>query len=426
MKKSFCLILVFILAIPVFGQPVNINDSIASYFQEVRMNAQTYKKLWNRDLYGPLLLVDQGTRKVYTNTPDSAGYLKQEGSIFTGILPENINLANTSLRWSGKTWAMIMLPLPGNRFDRLDLLCHELFHSSQNALGFQNKNSDNDHLDKREGRVYLRLELEALRQALLSKTNSETNENLSNAIFFRETRYSLFPTASSEENLLELNEGLAAYTGLIMSGRDEAGIKTYLDGKLTEFQNYPTFVRSFAYVTTPIFGYLLAQKEKNWNLQVTDTTDLTEFFIKALKLNVPVELCHECMNQYGFDKIAGEETEREQAKGNKIADYKRIFIEEPHLEIRFENMNISFDPRNPVPLEEFGTVYPTMRVTDNWGILTVKEGALLGKKWDKVTVSDPVQITPEKITGNGWTLELNKSYTIIKNPGDKNFTLKLK
>jgi hypothetical protein len=260
----------------------------------------------------------------------------------------------------------------------------------------------------------------------LSKTSSETIENLTNAMFFRKTRYYVFQIAASEENLLELNEGLAAYTGLRMSGRNDAETIKYLDAKLTEFQGYPTFVRSFAYVTTPIYGYLLTKKEKQWNRQIKDTTNLTEFFIRAFKMNVPFGLCHDCMNQYGFDKIADEETIREEAKGNKIAEFKKIFIEEPHLDIQFENMNISFDPRNPVPLEEFGTVYPTMRVTDNWGILSVKEGALLAKKWNKVTVSEPVQITPETISGNGWTLELNKSYTIIKNTDDNNFILKRK
>jgi hypothetical protein len=423
MKKSFSLIIALVVALPVFAQTISFNDSIASCFQEVRMNTQIHKDLWNRDLYGPLLFVNQETRKIYTNYPDSAGILVKEGKIFTGILPANINLANTSLKWGGKTWAMVMLPLPKNKYDKLELLCHELFHSSQHTLGFNNKNSDNAHLDRLEGRVYLRLELEALRQAVFSKTISEANENLSNAIFFRKTRYSIFPLAAAEENLLELNEGLAVYTGLMMSSRDAAGTKKYLDTRLTEFQSYPTYVRSFAYVTTPIYGYILAQRVKYWNRQVADTTDLTGFFIKALKLNVPVTLCHDCMNQYGFDKIAGEESEKEEAKGNKIAEYKRLFIEEPHFEIHFENMNISFDPRNPVPLDEYGTVYPTMRITDNWGILTVKEAALLGKKWDKVILSEPVMIAPGKISGNGWVLELNNSYTIIQNTSDDSFIL---
>jgi len=89
-------------------------------------------------------------------------------------------------------------------------------------------------------------------------------------------------------------------------------------------------------------------------------------------------------------------------------------------------MNISFDPRNIVPLEGYGTVYPNMRVSDNWGILTVTGGALLGTNWDKVILSEPTLITTERISGNGWTLELNKSYIVEKIISDSNYTLKKK
>ena len=89
-------------------------------------------------------------------------------------------------------------------------------------------------------------------------------------------------------------------------------------------------------------------------------------------------------------------------------------------------MNISFDPRNLVPLEGYGTVYPTMRVSDNWGILTVNEGALLGNNWDRIVLSEPIMTTSEKSSGKGWTLQINIGYTVEKNNSDGNYTLKKK
>jgi hypothetical protein len=369
MKRSLILILVFFSPLLMSGQTRSINDSIAEYFEEIRFCTGSHKDLWNIDLYGPVLLVEPGTRKVFANYPDSAGILKPDGKIYSGTLATNINLANTSVRWSGRNWAMIMLPLSGNKEDRLDLLTHELFHRAQPVLGFHNKNSDNSHLDLRDGRIYLRLELEALRQALVSKTRSEEMEHLSNAMFFRRTRYSLFPQAAGDENLLELNEGLAVYTGLKMSGRDETQTSVILQQRLSDFLGYPTFVRSFAYLTIPFYGHLLERTDGRWNLQIHDTSNLAVFFVKAFDLTVPVSLCHDCMNQYGFNRITDEETNREEARARLIAGYKRVFIEQPHLDIRFEKMNISFDPRNLVPLESYGTVYPNMRITDNWGYL---------------------------------------------------------
>jgi hypothetical protein len=406
------------------GQSVNFNDSAAVYFRETQINSLHYKDLWNIDLYGPVLLVDQVTRMIYANYPDSAGILKPDGKIFTGFLPAKINISNTSVVWGGRSWAMIMLPLPENIQERLDLLSHELFHRSQPVLGFHIFNPDNNHLDTREGRVYLRLELEALRKALVANTDADIHDHLSNALYFREIRYSLFPGSASGENELELNEGLATYTGLIMSGRNESETKKYFDQKITEFLTYPTFVRSFAYITTPIYGFLLNSSYKDWNKQITDTTNLTNFFIKAFGLTIPVKLCPECLSKYGFEKILNEETGREVEKEKQIAELKRKYIELPHLGIKFEKMNISFDPRNLVPLEGYGTYYPSMRISDNWGILTVTGGALLGTNWDKVILSEPTMIKSDTISGKGWSLYLNKGYSVERNISDGNYYLK--
>jgi hypothetical protein len=407
-----------------FGQ-VNIStDTVNAYFQEIKENTNYYKDLWNLDLYGPILLVEPESRVVYANFPDSVGILKQDGKIFSGILPDNVNIANTAINWSGKSWAMIMLPLPENKPERLDLLSHELFHRSQPALGFKMNNPANSHLDRKEGRVYLRLELEALRQALIAKSDSEIKRNLTNAVYLRNHRYSIYQNAKSSENSLELNEGLATYTGIYMSGRDNRQLEDYFEDKITGFQNYPTFVRSFAYLTIPLYGILLSKTDKSWNKQIDNNTNLTDFFIKHFNLNIPDSLGVEIINQYGFSKIDSEETKREERIKQLILDYKAKFIEQPHLEIRFEKMSVSFDPRNIMPIEGYGTVYPTLRVSDNWGILTVSDGALLGTNWDKVTVSEPTLINNDKVVGNGWTIDLNRGYVIEKNSSDNNYSLK--
>jgi hypothetical protein len=158
------------------------------------------------------------------------------------------------------------------------------------------------------------LELEALRQALLASTNQEVHDHLEDAIFFRKTRYSLFRSAESSENSMELNEGLAAYTGIMMSGRNDEETIEYFVQKLIEFQKWPTFVRSFAYLTTPIYGFILNRTDKGWNRLISDTTNLTDYFIKSLSLTIPVILCPECLNQYRFEEITNEEIKREEEK----------------------------------------------------------------------------------------------------------------
>lgn len=352
---------------------------------------------------------------------------QQDGNIFTGILPAKINIANTTINWNGKNWAMIMLPLSENKQERLDLLSHELFHRSQSILGFDMKSPENNHLDQKDGRIYLRLELEALRQAIKVKNVTEIKTHLNNALIFRKYRYMLYPDAVLSENLLELNEGIASYTGIVMSNRNDSETEKFFNQKLTEFQNYPTFVRSFAYITTPLYGFILSRTDKYWNKQINRSTNLTDFFIKAFKISIPDDIpvvASSISKLYRSEKIISEETTREQEIKQRIAAYKTKFIESPHLEIYFEKMNISFDPRNIMSLEGLGNVYPTLRVSDNWGILTVTNGALLGTNWDKVTVSEPTGISIDRLTGDGWTLEIEKGYILERNSTNGNYILK--
>jgi hypothetical protein len=89
-------------------------------------------------------------------------------------------------------------------------------------------------------------------------------------------------------------------------------------------------------------------------------------------------------------------------------------------------MNVSFDPRNIVALDDKGTVYPNIRVTDKWGILVVKEGALMSRNWDKITVTVPKEIKGNNIKGEGWELELNESYMVTKDDSTGHYNLRKK
>lgn len=424
--------IIFYLTLSLCGQVViaqktlTLQDTIKNYFTEIKEATTKESKLWNMDLYGPILLVNPSTRQLYSNYPDSAGILKQGDKIYYGILPTNLNIANTSINWSGRRWAMIMLPLPTEKFDRINLLAHELFHKAQPTLGFQLFNSDNNHLDQKDGRIYLRLELAALKKAVNATNQSEIKSYLTDALAFRKYRYLIYPGADSTENALELNEGLAEYTGLIISGRTKEQSILHFNQSLTNFLSNPTFVRSFAYQTIPIYGYLLQYNQKYWNKNVTVKTNLTNYFIKAFNISLSSDLkkfTDSSLSKYNGQMVIAEETTREVKIKKLIAEYKKKFIELPHLEIQFEQMNVSFDPRNIMPIEDKGTVYPNIRVTDKWGILEVKDGALMSPNWDKISVTIPTKNNGKNVSGDGWTLTLNDGYTVIKENSNSNYKL---
>ena len=79
-------------------------------------------------------------------------------------------------------------------------------------------------------------------------------------------------------------------------------------------------------------------------------------------------------------------------------------------------IELSFDFQNVVPLDEDeGTVYLTIQISDQWGILTVKGGgALLRSDWRWVIVSEPLEIRGDSVIGDGWGIELNEGYHIEK------------
>jgi len=410
----------------IFSVKAQRQDSITVFFDEMKEASVKNRGLWNKDLYGPILLIDPKTRKVFANEPDTDEILKSRGSIYYGILPAKINIANTAINWGGKRWAMIMLPLSDSKQNRINLLAHELFHSIQPSLGFTLTNVENNHLDQKEGRIYLRLELEALKKAVQSVSDKELQKHLTHALIFRKYRNTLYDDYENTENLLELNEGIAEFTGLIVSGRNSEQTKVFLIKGIDNFMKNPTFVRSFAYHTTPVYGYLLYQKDPDWNKKINAKTDLTDYFIKRFNIRIPTALqktAEKLSGDYNDKAIMKEEAERDEKTKKLIAEYKLKFIQQSHFEIKFEKMNVSFDPRNIMPLEDKGTVYSNIRVTDLWGILTVENGALMSPDWGRISITNPIKTENKKISGDGWTLELTDSYTVEKDTATGNYML---
>jgi hypothetical protein len=432
MKKllfSFFLVINFWTTVLCHAQAISFTDTAAAYFEELKVITGQHISLWNYDLYAPVLLVDPVTRFVFANTPDSAGILKTSGKIYTGLLPTLVNISNTSIQWSGINWAMVMLPLSQNKNNRINLLTHELFHRAQKALGFFPYNPDNNHLDKKDGRIYLRLELEALQKALFAVSDHEVKKHIGQALAFRLNRHSLFLGSDSTENLLELNEGICEFTGNMMSGRSDNVAKDYFFKSIQQFIASHSYIRSFAYQTTPVYGYLLSAFNKNWNKEISIKTDLFRYFTEAFAVKFPADIANhvnKISGEYNGQAICLEEAAREEKIAKQKAAYKTLLIDSPHTELPLVNMNMSFDYTKMVTLENFGTVYPVIRITDNWGILDVDQAALINPGWNRVSIGYPLVIEGNKISGEGWTLELKEGYMLVKDDETRNYDIKRK
>ena len=399
------------------------NATAARYFKEAQQAAQN-QTIWNKPLYGPTLFVDPQSRMAWANIPDDKGVLKPEDGIYKGTLPSDIIIANTAIAWQSKKWSVILWPLPQNHDERLNLVMHESFHRIQAYLGLPERSPTINHLATMDGRIYFLLELQALKAALM-KPESQRKADLANALTFREKRNRLFAATFGNEQLLEMNEGLAEYTG-VMLGRQKDSVSEYLTRIIEGADKTKSLIRSMAYVTGPVYGYLLYQKAPQWTVQVDSNSSFPALISKYYQVDLPKgdigAIIAASLKMYNGDAIIAAEKLREAEHQRLTAKYTGLFTRKPVLIITSVNMNIGFNPSNLFDLGNYGTVYPTAEVKDAWGELEVTAGGMLMKDWKLIylPVTGNIKLGENHIEGARWKLTLKAGWEIEKD-GATNF-----
>jgi hypothetical protein len=243
--------------------------------------AKEGSQLWGVPLCGRIVLVDPRTRRASANARDPENQLAERDGVFEGTLPTRFLVSNTSIRWGTEDWAMVRLPLPLDRYWRVGLLAHESFHRIQKGLGLEASDRANANLDTESGRVWLRLELRALAQALRLEGQAgrlATND----ALLFRAARRSLNPGADVNENALEIQEGLAEYTGTVLALKGSGESINRVARAVESFEDQTSYSRSFAYATGPALGLLLDRYDENWRRALKTNKDISGLLSKAV------------------------------------------------------------------------------------------------------------------------------------------------
>lgn len=374
-------------------------------------------KLWGRSLCGPILLVDYTDLAVVANEADAGGKLTRDGSVFRGTLPEEVIIANTPTEWSGKRWTQLVGPIPTEAAKRHVLLAHELFHRIQPELKLTPPEAGNHHLDTLEGRYLLQLEWRALARALEAAEPADRKTAIANALAFRHERHRLFRDAAKEEGALETIEGLAEYTGVALGLTTARERTAYAVQDLSAFVAAPTFVRSFAYATGPAYGLLLDEADPAWRTKLTSGRRFDELLADALKLkleNPAGDTLAQRTARYDKDgALRASEVRRDGERQARLAGLKKRLVEGPVLTLPLAHSNYQFNPQTLVPLEGFGTVYPTMRLTDDWGALEVEQGGALVCDQPSVATVGVLGVNLTNASGEGWRLKLNAGWKIV-------------
>jgi len=366
--------------------------TLLTAFQELdQMCARDRGRMWGVSLCGPTLFVNRQTREVIGNR-----------AVPSTMLPSSIGIANTSVDWNGQRWTMVVLPLPADDYRRRVLLVHESFHRIQPKLGFVSQETPNAHLDTVEGRYLLELEWRALATALGGNRSA-----IDDALAFRARRRRIFSNATTDERALEMNEGLAEYTGTAFAEPSLGKRIPHLIEMLREAEKTKSFVRSFAYASGPAWGAILEMHDLRWTRHLHPNDDLGD-----LAGNAAPEANDKRAERYGGTALLPAEREREEKRQATMREFRARFIDAPHLVVPLRKFSFEMNPDEAIPFESFGTVYPTLTLRDEWGTIIVKRGgALMASDWMHLTVPNPPSDDYTLTLNEGWRIEGD---TIVK------------
>jgi hypothetical protein len=373
------------------------------------------KLLWHKSLCGPVVLVSPATRAAVANRQDPDGRFQRDGDVFAGVFPEQFTPSNTAIHWGGQEWSTVVLPLPGDPFQRLKLLAHESFHRIQPSLGLGAPDTPDPYLDTEAGRLWLRLELRALARALRSE-GPAGRQSAADAMLFRIYRYRLCPGSEALETGMEKQEGLAEYTGAFIALR-ATGEDIGREARAVEaFEDSDAFARSFGYATGPALGLLLDRYAQGWRDRAASAS-LHSMLVSALGVQASEDLQRAAKGRaslYGYSAVAAAEREREGRHSAYLAEMNRRFVDGPTLDFpSAADMNRNFNPQTLVPFPPHGTYYPTGIFSASWGKLVVESGgALVAPDNMSVRVPGPIDPDARPVHGVGWVLHLEPGWVI--------------
>jgi hypothetical protein len=370
---------------------------------------------WGVTLAGPMMFVEPQSRRIFANQADPEGQLSKHGDVFIGQLSMTVPIANYSLQWSGANWTMMIWPLPEDTNARRVLMMHESWHRIQSDVGLPMTGPDNAHLDTFDGRYWLRLEWRALAQAL-SQQGDDQRRSIEDALQFRRHRRNLFPGATRSERELEMHEGMAEYSGVMLAGMSEEQRVAYVVSHLEKKPDqYPSYTRSFAYISGPAYGLLLQQVQPGWHQSAKPDSDLGDWLRTTHQLDLSdldESQIHAIAERYDRGELRAKEMEREHARLARQKLLRERFVDGPVLALPQRKSSFSFDPSAVEPLTGVGLFYNTAQITDEWGTLEVSNGVLKDSDGQRLRVTAPVD--PSNLfAGDGWTLTLNEGWRIV-------------
>jgi hypothetical protein len=372
--------------------------------------------LWGKNLYGPLMFIDRTSRKIIANQPDNSDLLKLKDGVYTGLYPKEYIINTTAIDFGGVLFGMAPLPNEEDDFRIKTRAIHSLFHRFQETAGIVPENFNAINMDEKEARLWIKLEWRALKKALDSEGEEQTLA-IRDALIFRGSNRESFPKYASMENRFETYEGLATFTFLLLTSQSPEEYKTRLIEYLDRIYSFQSYARSYGSIHGALYATLLHAKGFDFKTITSDTVDLG-LIVREL---YHIELPHVCRDvagsislNYNINDIYKEEDQRLQDIKERLNNRVSVFTEKPVVFLELESPYFDFEPEDVQFLDTLGTLYQTMRVSDNWGKLTVdKIGCLISNNYKYLRITAKgLKTEKNHINGEGWQMILNDGWEI--------------
>ncbi|MFQ5605874.1 MAG: hypothetical protein ACE5HS_21600 [bacterium] len=403
---SLCLMMI---TVPAAAQ-VDQERAEAYFKQAAALCEREGVRLWGVSLCGPMVFADPVTGTIATNqqAPEAPR-------------PRALGYANAAMEWGGVRWSTFvwqMIPAD-DEAARARIMLHELFHRVQRELGLYVPVSqgENDHLDTLVGRYWMQLEWRALARGL-GTSGSERTDAIRDALAFRMTRRTLFPGAAEKERASEINEGLAQYTATVAAVLSSDKVAADAIEQLTQSAQKESFVRTFAYASGAAYGILLNAWSPGWTRQIKVTDDLGQLLMTAANIQ-PSENVKAAARRYGGPELWTAEEKREMERQTRLAELRHRFVDGPVLVLP-RGRNASFITTGVTPIPGAGTIYPSFRVTGEWGSIEAEQ-VLMSVNGSKLTVPAPVTVEGSTLSGDGWTVTLASGWVMRPGPRTGDF-----
>jgi hypothetical protein len=394
-------------------------EKAISYFRDIEAICKKDNgNLWGKNLYGPLMFVDRPTRKIFANQPDKEGILKGKDGLYTGDYPKELIIETKPQEFGGTLYAMALLPPEEDVYRIKSRAIHSLFHCYQKANGIEPAVFNAKHMDDKNARLWIKLEWRALRNAI-NNNGDLRQQAIRDALIFRGARRELYPASVKDENRFEDYEGLATFTYLTLCEDTIGNSKRRLIETLDRAYTFQSYARNYGFVHGALYSYLAYEKGFNFKPIHTDTIDLSLEVKKLYDIQLPA-ICRDVAGSlalsYDVESIYREEEQRLADIKERIHNQVSTFTEKPVVFLELESPYFDFEPEDIRSLDTLGTIYAAMRVSDNWGKLTVDKGGCLvsyNLKFLRITARN-FKEAKNHIYGDGWHLILNNDWELVK------------